>query len=129
MKKIIVIISVLFTVIFPVVSKAQYIAHYTESDHIKYDTLVDKVSGTKFIVDKLRVYISAIDKNGKQLWKTDPATNDKLEEYRVNRPTIVYFAFTIRKDIQKQVISIAYNNSQFGYLDENTGKFTFEGQD
>jgi hypothetical protein len=42
----------------------QYISHFTVKDRIKKDTLIDVKSGNKFIVDKLRIYITAIDKNG-----------------------------------------------------------------
>ena len=107
-----------------------YTSHYTEKDNIKADTLVDKTTGNKFIIDKKRIYITAIDKTGKVIWKTDPAVDNNLEEYRVKRPTIVYFNFGSDRTKEKnEVISISYNNSQFGYLDKRTGKFFFEGQD
>jgi hypothetical protein len=92
--------------------------------------LSDKQSGHKFIVDEQRIYITAIDTTGKTIWKTDPIVDNKIEEYRVKRPTIVYFAFgSDRTKEEKEIICIAYNNSQFGFIDKTTGKFTFEGQD
>ena len=95
------------------------------------DTLVDKKTGYKFIIDKERIYITAVDKTGKVIWRVDPAVDNKLKEYRVKRPTIVYFAFGIddRTKEKNEVIDIGYNNSQFGFLDKKTGKFTFSGQD
>ena len=128
--KSIVVLVLVLGLLFPAITKAQtvsYVAHYTEKDQIKRDTLVDKQDGTKFIIDRKRIFITAIDKNGKQLWKTDPATDNKLEEYRTKRPTIVYFEFS--NELKKQVILISYNNSQAGYIDKQTGKFYFQGQD
>jgi len=130
MNKVALLTLVVFALLLPNISKAQaYIAHYTYPDKIKKDTLIDTIFGVKFIVDKERIYITAIDKSGKQLWKTDPAVDSKLEEYRVKRPTIVYFKLVSDKSGKKIAVEIAYNNSQFGYLDEKSGKFTFVGQD
>jgi hypothetical protein len=130
MNKIALLTIVIFALLLPTISKAQsYIAHYTYPDKIKKDTLTDTINNIKFIVDKERIYITAIDKSGKQLWKTDPAVDSKLEEYRVKRPTIVYFKLVLDKSGKNIAIEIAYNNSQSGYLDEKSGKFTFIGQD
>jgi len=109
----------------------QYVSHYTEKDRIKVDTLIDNQSGDRFFIDKERIFITAIDKNGKLLWKTDPAIDNKLPKYRQDRPTVVYFAFgdDDRTKSKKKVIWLSYSNSKFGYLDKTTGKFTFEGQD
>lgn len=108
----------------------QYVSHSTEKDRIKIDTLTDKQNGNRFIIDKQRIYITAIDKNGKLLWKTDPAVDNNLEKYRTDRPTIVYFAFgSNRTKSKKEVICLSYSNTQFGYLDKENGKFTFQGQD
>jgi hypothetical protein len=124
-----IIIASLSFMILPLVSDGQYIARYLEKDRIEKDTLIDKAKGVKFIIDKSRICIIAIKKNGKQLWKTDPVKDNKLEKYRVNRPTIVYFRFGVDNTGKKQVIRIAYNNSQAGYLDKETGHFYFQGQD
>lgn len=122
----------LLVLTFPLFNSAfgQYISHYTERDRIKMDTLLDKKSGDKFIIDKQRIFIKAIAKNGKLLWKTDPAIDNKLERYRSNRPTVVYFSFgDERKKRKKEVIWLSYSNTQFGYLDKADGKFIFQGQD
>src|SRR5476651_455147 len=121
MKKTILILVFAFSILFPLLTKAQYIAHFIERDQIKKDTLIDNTTGNKFIVDKKRIFIFAVDKSGKLLWKTDPTTDNKLEKYRVDRPTIVYFEFGMDNTGKNQVIHIAYNNSQFGYLDKKTG--------
>jgi len=120
--------SFVFACFFPTVCFGQYIAHYLEKDHIVKDTLVDRF-GVKYIIDKKRIYVTAVDINGKQLWKTDPVIDNKLEEYRKKRPTVVYFEFSVDRSGKNQVIQIVYENSQFGYLDKKTGKFTFSGQD
>ena len=126
-RQIILTASLGFACFFPKISFGQYIAHFIEKDHIVKDTLVDK-PGVKFFIDKQRIYITAIDAKGKQLWKTDPAIDNKLEEYRKKRPTIVYFEFAKNRN-GNEVIHIVYENSQFGYLDKKTGHFTYEGQD
>jgi hypothetical protein len=108
----------------------QYVSHYTEKDKIKIDTLLDKKNGDIFIIDKQRIFIKSIDKNGKLLWKTDPTVDNKLEKYRTDRPTIVYFSFgDYQTKSKKEVIWLTYNNTQFGYLDKADGKFNFQGQD
>ncbi len=126
----ILITAFLFLFSYPFISSGQsYIAHYREADHIKADTLIDTKTGVRFIIDKDRIFVKAIDKGGKQLWKTDPAVDNKLMEYRFKRPVIVYFQFQKSQNSGIEAIGVGYNNSQFGYLDKKTGKFQFEGQD
>ncbi|MBP1663025.1 MAG: hypothetical protein H6Q19_165 [Bacteroidetes bacterium] len=123
-------VIILGFIVLPTICKGQYVSHYIEKDRINVDTLIDKTTGVRFILDKRRIYIKAIDKSGKELWKTNPAVDNNLDEYRVKRPTIVYFAFKTNKFTgNKEVIAISYNNSQFGCLDKKTGHFQFEGQD
>jgi hypothetical protein len=94
------------------------------------DSLIDNSSGLKFYLDTSMIYVWAFDKYGKLLWKTDPWKDNNLMEYRVKRPTIKYFKLINEKGTKnEEVIGIGYNNSQSGYLDKLTGKFTFEGQD
>lgn len=130
MKKFIKSAFFLLTIVLSNTALGQYVSHYTEKDKIKIDTLIDQKSGNKFIIDKQRIFITSIDKNGKLLWKTDPAIDNKLEKYKTDRPTIVYFSFGDDKTKnKKEVIWLVYSNTQFGYLDKTEGKFTFEGQD
>ena len=126
-----ILITVLVSIFFlPCISYGQtYVAHYIERDHIKSDTLTDNNTGVKFIIDKDRIFVKAVDKTGNQLWKTDPATDNMLPEYRVKRPVIVSFQFQRKINSGAEEIGIRYNNSQFGYLDKKTGKFQFAGQD
>jgi hypothetical protein len=94
------------------------------------DTLIDNLTGSKFYLDTNKIYVYAFDKSGKLLWKTDPWKDNNLMEYRVKRPIIRFFEFENNKWTDSvEVIGIGYNNSQFGYLDKLTGKFTFHGQD
>jgi hypothetical protein len=94
------------------------------------DSLIDNSSGLKFYLDTSMIYVSAFDKHGSLLWKSDPWKDNNLMEYRVKRPKIRYFKLINNKRTKnEEVIGIGYNNSQFGYLDKLTGKFTFEGQD
>ena len=83
-----------------------------------------------FILDTSQVFITAIDSNGTQLWRTDPWKDNKLEKYRVDRPIIVYFSLeNNERTDNKEAIWIVYNNTQFGIVDKSNGKFTWFGQD
>jgi len=128
MKRFIANICIAFGTLLPAFAFGQtttYVGHYTERSHITNDTLIEKETGTSFILDKGRIYITAIDKTGKQLWKTDPFTDNKMREYRVKRPVIVFFEF--EKD--NSAIRIVYNNTQFGSVGIKDGSFIFHGQD
>lgn len=98
---------------------------------VKKRVLKDSATKTKFILDKDQIYVTAVDSNGKQLWKTDPWKDNKVMVYRIKRPIII--TFTLTKDPawtkNVEVIWIGYDNSQFGALDKQTGKFTFYGQE
>lgn len=112
------------------VGQTGYIAHATLKNRIKNFTLIDSISGTKFMLDSTQIYVTAIDKNGKQLWRTDPWKDNQLMEYRVKRPIIVLFNFAKNEwTDKKEVIWIVYNNTQFGMIKKSNGKFTWLGQD
>ena len=83
-RKITVITGLIFVLLFPIIADGQSITHYLVKDNIKRGTLIDNAAGVKFVIDKSRTRITAIDKNGKQIWKTNPATDNKLEKYRVD---------------------------------------------
>ena len=109
---------------------AQYLSHTIFDTVHQADTLVDRVTSTRFILDSSRIFIVAIDTNGRQLWKSDPWKDNKLKAYRVARPTIVIFHFAKNASTSfEEVIWIGYNNTQFGIVDKNTGEFTWLGQD
>lgn len=99
--------------------------------------IVDEKSEMKFSIDSTEIYVSAYNKDGKLIWKTDPWIDNKLRVYRHNRPVIVEFMFdkipsssTSKKWYpNKDVIWIRYSNSQMGWLDKLTGEFDYFGQD
>ncbi len=92
--------------------------------------LKDSLNGIKYLLDSMHINIYAINAKGDTLWKTDPWKDNKLEAYRVDRPIIVDFDFsTSKRTDNKEVIWIVYNNTQFGTINKETGKFFFRGQD
>jgi len=107
--------------------------------HIKFRPgnevkILDSLTNNYYILDSSHIYITAYDKAGKILWKADPYIDSKLEEYRVTRPVIVNLKFITSHwcyhgDDPKKTIWINYNNTQAGYIDLNSGKFHFCGQD
>ncbi len=110
-------------------------------------TLYDFATQTSFVLDSSRTVISAFDKKGKLKWKTNPYKDNKVREYRTNNPIIVYYSMGLTKNyyrrrispfsteisdyfyLKKMLISISYNNSQFGSIDLNDGFYYFMGQD
>ena len=110
--------------------QTEYIGRAMLDNNIKNFTLIDTISETKFILDTTQIYVTAIDKNGNQLWRTDPCKDNNIREYRVKRPIIILFRFANNEwTDNKEVIWIVYNNTQFGIIDKSTGKFTWFGQD
>jgi hypothetical protein len=96
--------------------------------------IMDSLNNNYYILDSSHIYITAYNKVGQKLWKTDPYKDSKIEEYRVTRPVIVNFEFITShwcygRDKSKKSIWINYNNTQAGYIDLNSGKFHFCGQD
>lgn len=97
--------------------------------------LVDSSTNNAFVLDSTHVYITAYNKTGGVLWKTDPWKDNKIEVYRTNRPIIVDMMFGAdpgyfdKSKKGEKVIWIRYINTQFGFIDLKTGKFYFEGQD
>jgi hypothetical protein len=84
----------------------------------------------KFVLDSARINISAYDFSGKFIWSTDPWLDNKLVVHKgIKRPTIVYYSFLDHGVDNKELISISYNSSQFGYIERRTGKFQNGGKD
>lgn len=108
----------------------EYIARATIDKNIDNHILVDSLSGTNFILDSSNIYISAVNLNNDTIWKTDPWKDNSLMEYRVKRPIIArYYLANNKWTGDKEVIWIVYNNTQFGIVDKETGKFQWFGQD
>jgi hypothetical protein len=99
-------------------------------------TRTDSASGNTFVLDSAHIIVSAYDKNGNVLWKTDPWKDNKIETYRTARPVIVDFRilpldnrYSNRLPDGTTVLWIVYINTQFGFLDLKSGNFIFCGQD
>lgn len=111
-------------------SMTTYIAHATIGPNGPLKILHDSTSRITFMVDTARVNITAVDAHKRILWRTDPWKDNMLDRYRVDRPIIVRFYFVNEKRTHNQnKILIVYNNTQCGFVDLKTGKFTFLGQD
>ncbi len=98
--------------------------------------LTDSLTNNYFLLDSSHVNITAFNKSGKEIWKTDPYKDSELPEYRTKRPVIVNFEFVTEHwcygdDLKKgtKTIWINYNNTQAGYINLDNGKFNFCGQD
>lgn len=114
-------------------------------------SLYDFATQRKYVLDSTHTTISAFDKVGKLIWSTNPYKDNHLQEYREKFPFIRYMAFSTEKfapllttrcgfrlSIQEKysryyatsirVISISYNNTQFGVIDLESGKFCSFGQ-
>jgi len=100
-------------------------------------TITDSTTYNYFVLDSTHTIIAAFSKTKQFIWKTDPRKDSSLPNYRHKNPTITYFQIGElgrNIDISKnkkgeRVLFVRYSNSQFGFLDLKTGKFSFEGQD
>ncbi len=94
------------------------------------EILFDSLSGNQFQLDTTKIIITAINSNNDTIWKTDPWKDNNLEEYRYKRPIIIYFRLVkSERTDNKEIIWIAYNSTQFGFVDKETGKFSWQGND
>jgi hypothetical protein len=102
----------------------------------------DADSGIIFHIARDGRHITAINPDGKVLWRRDPFADAHLEFYRTDTPQIDYVGKVDASDKPHQwireammsrgitnFICINFNSSQFGAFDERTGKFIFLGQD
>ncbi|MES2654068.1 MAG: hypothetical protein V4620_00665 [Bacteroidota bacterium] len=112
----------------------------------------DFATSRKYVLDSSHTVISAFDSTGRLVWSTNPRKDNGIKEYQIKQAFIDYLSFKTEdigfnpqrrykffKTIQEyyastvnptlRIISISYNNSQFGVLNMDTGKFVFYGQD
>ena|SRR5579862_7106984 len=91
--------------------------------------LTDHETGTRFILDSSRVYITAINANGAQLWRTDPYSWGPSNPYLGGKSVIVSFNF-VRNEYSKGkiVIHILYDDKSGGNVDKENGHYTWLGQ-
>jgi hypothetical protein len=97
---------------------------------------IDTITNNYYVLDSTHTLIRAYNKSSKIIWQTNPRKDNSLPDYRHKNPVITYFKIgEFRREENEfykkgdKVLFIGYSNSQFGYLDLKTGKFTFEGQD
>jgi hypothetical protein len=97
---------------------------------IKEYTLTDSELKMNFVLDSLRINISAYDFSNNLVWKTDPWFDNKLIPYKLKRPRLIYYSLKANwRDDDKKFIWISYNSTQFGAIDRRTGKFHYMGKD
>src|SRR5262249_36676968 len=112
------------------ICQAQYTSHYTLKAKPVADTLTDKKTAVKFILDSSRVFITVIDSKGNQLWKTNPWKENNMHSDRVDTPMIAWFYFKKSSWTKnKEEIWIRYNDNKFGIVYKKTGAFFWIGQD
>jgi len=109
----------------------------TKSKEGKQVIIIDSTTNNYYVLDSTHTTITAYNNSKQMIWKTNPRKDNHLSEYRHPNPVITYyqirefpnngFGNLIKKG--EKVIFIDYSNSQFGFLDLKTGKFTYEGQD
>jgi hypothetical protein len=106
----------------------------------RFTKLIDTTTGNYFVLDSAHILVSAFDRRGKTLWKTDPWKDNKLKHYEFgsyitsNLP-ITYFVLGPMNEKSwckipngTRALWIAYGNI-FGFLDIRNGKFFYCGQD
>ena len=99
--------------------------------------IIDSITNNYYVLDSTHTIITAYNSSKQIIWKTNPRKVNHLSEYRHQNPVIIYYKIgklpdNIYGSLSKKgekVIFISYSNSQFGFLDLKTGKFTYEGQD
>ena len=93
--------------------------------------ITDPDTKNYYVLDAPHIYITAYDRNGKKLWKTDPYMDNQMGEYRTKRPVIVDFKFVTENfsSTKVETISIVYDNTEFGYENLKTGKYHSLGRD
>jgi len=106
----------------------EVIARLDKWNPIEEYTLVDNELKMKFVLDSLRINISAYNFSNKLVWKTDPCVDNKLMPYRLKRPRLIYYSLTGNGQDDKEFIWITYNTTQFGAIDRQTGKFYYMGK-
>ena len=101
-------------------------------------TIIDSLTNNYYILDSTHTIITAYNKSNQIIWKTDPLKDSLDTEYKSKNFTIHYFKIMIinlnylnvnfvkTHNIKEREIAIRYSNS-YGYVDLETGKFTFMG--
>ena len=95
-------------------------------------TYKDPRTNVVYYVESDGRHVIAIRDDGAILWNRNPFDDAGLEPYRVDNPKIVRICapseWSIR-DREGHYISIAFDSSQFGIINTETGDYIFCGQD
>jgi hypothetical protein len=114
------------------VAKSQHIFTNPDSsqEKLKMNTvLVDTSTQIRFMLDSTKTIITAINKNGKILWTTNPQKDNRIK-FLLGSQNIVYLYFLLADDPEyKGQIVIVYQNTLTGIINKKTGKFTFLGEE
>lgn len=122
--------------------------HRKWPDYVSWDSSIAKPLTFKdprtqitFYVESDGRHLAAIDTEGKLLWVHNPFEEDKAQcEYRTPHPIIVeieifekpeslkFFEGGPTIDINHKFIMLYFDSSQFGIVDEETGKYVWLGQ-
>jgi hypothetical protein len=111
---------------FLLIKDKETIERLDKMNPIEEYTLVDNELKMKFVLDSLRINISAYDSSNKLVWRTDPWFDKKLTPYRLKRPRLIYYSLKGQDD--EEFIWITYNTTQFGAIERRTGKFHYMGK-
>ena len=102
-----------------------YVMFNNDKDTITPLVFHDAVTGNYFYVESDGRHVTAFTPDGKLLWHRNPFVDAHLEPYRYSKPTIHW----IGRDKYEHKLAIRFISSQFGFLDEKTGDFQWQGQD
>ena len=90
-------------------------------------TIRDPRTDITFYVHGDRRHISAIDRDWQVLWTRDPFVEAHLVRYRVGFPMVTDIIVSARIGKNFPAVEILFNSSQFGFMNQYTGYFMFEG--
>lgn len=111
-----------------------------DDTHAKPLMFKDPRSAITYRVGKDGRHLSAIGKKGQLLWEKDPFVEARLCPYRSPHPIIYDIQAAergipelannprLRIDPRDRYVEIRFDSSQFGVVNERTGRFTFLGQ-
>lgn len=93
--------------------------------------LTDTLTKNYYVLDSSHSKITAFNSSREFIWETNPYKEGKITDYRYKIPTVynLHIGPNKRQGNGETVLHVSYNNSQFGYIELNSGKFIFSGQD
>ncbi len=107
----------------------------SKSKEGKSITVLDSITHNYYILDTSHSTVCAYDSLEHLLWVTNPRKDSSLPDYRLKNPVISYFKLGKLSsdywDGHKEgelVIFISFSNSQSGFIDLKTGRFTLVDQ-